>query len=53
MRLLYVAFIVSTVALLWAAYAIARSVSRHKREAQGSALSLRGPSQDRDPESGP
>jgi hypothetical protein len=40
MRFLYVVFILSTAALLWAAYAIARTVRRHGREAQGATLSL-------------
>ena len=41
MRFLYVVFIVSIAALLWAAYAIARTVRRHGQGAQGSVLNLR------------
>ena len=41
MRLLYVVFIISMAALLWAAYAIARAVRTYDRAAQASTLSLR------------
>lgn len=39
MRLLYVVFIFSIAALLWAAYAISRSVQSHRHGVQGE-LSL-------------
>jgi hypothetical protein len=50
MRFLYVVFILSTAALLWAAYAIARTVRRHGRQAQGPTLSLRLDAQQLDSE---
>jgi hypothetical protein len=52
MRLLYVVFIVSIAALLWAAYAIARTVRRHGQGA-GSTLNLREDLRGRDGERGP
>ncbi len=42
MRLLYIVFILSIAALLWAAFAIARIVRGHGQTAEGTALSLRG-----------
>ncbi|HEY0785106.1 MAG TPA: hypothetical protein VGD62_04495 [Acidobacteriaceae bacterium] len=53
MRFLYLVFVASIAALVWAAYAMARSVLRQRRPARTGGLSLKGGGADPDDQERP